>query len=119
MNTLKRIIPAADAHDYVEWNEPIVQGNIANKSDDGIHPPTANEMQSLHKDAYDEGFLMGRKEGRTKGYQEGLEQAKSESKMQFEQLEALFNSLANPVEQFDDELETNIAELTHSFDWKS
>ena len=69
-------------------------------------------MQSLHKDAYDEGFQMGRKEGRAKGYQEGLEQAASESKQQFETLHALFSSLGNPIEQFDDELEASIAELT-------
>ena len=112
MSTSKNIISADEASDYVEWQEPLVQGNIAGKNDDGIRPPTANEMQSLHKDAYDEGFQMGRKEGRTKGYQDGVNQATAESQQLIDQLHALFNSLANPVEQLDDELEESIAELT-------
>jgi flagellar assembly protein FliH len=108
MSNLKnRILSAGEANEYVEWQEPQVQGRIAS-SDDGIRPPTANDMRMLHKDAYDEGFNMGRKEGRAQGYT----QAETESQQLFNELEALFNSLANPVAQLDDELETSIAELT-------
>jgi flagellar assembly protein FliH len=111
-NLKQRIISAKEANEYVEWQVPVVQGKIASEFDNGLHPPTANEMQSLHKDAYDEGFNMGRKEGRSQGYKEGREQVESESQELFQRLEALFNSLANPVSQLDDELETSIAELT-------
>jgi flagellar assembly protein FliH len=113
MSNLKnRIVSANEAHEYVEWQEPHVQGRIATGGDESIRPPTANEMQSLHKDAYDEGFSMGRKEGRSQGYTEGRTQAAAESEGLFQRLEALFNSLANPVSELDDELETSIAELT-------
>ncbi len=112
MSNLKnRIISAKEAHDYVEWNEPQVQGRIATGSDEAMHPPTANEMQSLHNDAYNEGFNMGRKEGRSQGYTEGRTQAAAESEGLFQNLEGLFNSLANPVSELDDELESSIAEL--------
>ena len=109
MNTTKRIISANEAGEYVEWQEPLVQGRIASEHDDGVHPPTANQMQTLHKAAYDEGFNMGRGEGRTQGYKEGRAQAEAESRQQFNQLAALFNALANPVEQLDEELEHSVA----------
>ena len=112
MNTTKRIISANEAGDYVEWQEPLVQGKIATEHDDGVHPPTANEMQSLHKAAYDEGFNMGRNEGRTKGLQEGRAEAKAEFTQKINQLTALFNTLADPIEQLDEELEQSVAELT-------
>ncbi len=113
MSNLKnRIILADEANEYVEWHEPQVQGRIASENADGIRPPTANEMQSLHKDAYDEGFSMGRKEGRDKGHKEGIAQAKAESQQLFKNLEGIFNSLAEPVSQLDDELENSIATLT-------
>ena len=113
-NLKQRIISANDANDYVEWQEPLVKGKIASELDNNVHPPTANEMQILHKDAYDEGFNMGRKEGRSQGYKEGRAQAESESQQLFQRLEALFNALNNPVSQLDDELETSIVELTLS-----
>ena len=56
-----RIIIAKEANDYVEWQEPQVQGKIASDFIDGVKPPTANQMQNLHKDAYDEGFNMDAK----------------------------------------------------------
>lgn len=113
MSNLKhRIISADEANEYVEWQEPQVQGRIASEKGDGARPPTVNEMQSLHKDAYDEGFNMGRKEGREQGHKEGSAQAKTESQQLFKKIEALINSLANPVSQLDDELESSIAELT-------
>ncbi|GJM04242.1 MAG: hypothetical protein DHS20C09_02330 [marine bacterium B5-7] len=115
MSNLKhRIITAKDANEYVEWQEPQVQGKIASEFDGGIRPPTANEMQSLHKDAYDEGFNMGRKEGRSQGYKEGRDQAELESQELFKKLGDILNSLADPISLLDDEIENSIAELTLS-----
>lgn len=112
-NFKQRIISSNEADEYVEWKEPIVIGRIASEHN-SPHPPTANEMQALHKDAYDEGFNMGRKEGRTKGYQDGQAQAKSETQQVFNKLQAIFNTLSNPIEQLDNELENSIAALTLS-----
>tara|TARA_R110002072_G_scaffold14582_8_gene60158 strand:+ start:11173 stop:11859 length:687 start_codon:yes stop_codon:yes gene_type:complete len=113
-NLKHRIITAKDANEYVEWQEPQVQGKIASEFDGGVRPPTANEMQSLHKDAYDEGFNMGRKEGRSQGYKEGRDQAELESQELFQKLRDILNSLADPISLLDDEIENSIAELTLS-----
>ncbi len=112
MNNTRRVLPASEALDYSEWQEPLVQGKIATDYDDGIMPPTANQMQSLHQDAYDEGFEMGRKEGLDKGYQEGREQAESELREKIQHLASLCQVMAKPIEQLDDDIEHNIAELT-------
>jgi len=112
-NLKHRIITAKDANEYVEWQVPHVQGVISSEHD-GVRPPTANEMQALHKDAYDEGFNMGRKEGRSQGYKEGREQVELESQELFQRLGDIFKSLADPVSLLDDEIEYSIAELTLS-----
>ncbi|HIF51674.1 MAG TPA: flagellar assembly protein FliH, partial [Thiotrichaceae bacterium] len=46
------------------------------------------------------------------GLSEGQAESKAESQQLFQKLEALFNSLADPISQLDDELETSIAELS-------
>ena len=111
MTNLKhRIISAEEANDYVEWHEPVVIGKISNELD--LQPPTANDMRALHKDAYDEGFNMGRKEGRVEGHKEGKTQAENESRELLNRLRSIIQTLAIPIEQLDDDLEKNIAELT-------
>lgn len=111
-NLKQRIISANEANGYVEWQEPQVEGKIASDSNKGIRPPTAHEMQNLHKDAYDEGFNMGRKEGKTQGYKEGHQQATAESSELIQKLKSILTTLAEPVSQLDDELENSIAQLT-------
>lgn len=113
MSDLKqRIISAKEADAYMEWQVPLVEGKIASEFADGVRPPTANQMQSLHKDAYNEGFNMGRKEGRVEGHKEGKQQAANESQVLLQNLEKIINALADPVSQLDDELENSVAELT-------
>ena len=50
--TRKRVI-SRDV-DAQRWQLPVVQGPLVNRSDDAFptHPPTAGQMQSLHRDAY-------------------------------------------------------------------
>jgi flagellar assembly protein FliH len=110
-NLKNRIISADEASEYIGWREPLVQGQIVSGNDSGVRPPTANEMQSLHKDAYNEGFEMGRKEGCVQGHTEGSTKAAAESKQLFQKLELIFNALAKPISQLDDELESSIVEL--------
>lgn len=113
MSNLKhRIISANEATEYVEWQVPLVQGRITNNN--SVHPPTANEIQALHKDAYDEGFNMGRKEGRAQGYKDAHEKVNAESNDLFQKLEKIFTALAEPVAQMDDEVENSIVQLTLS-----
>ena len=115
MTILKqRIISADEADSYVEWQVPQVEGKIASDNDKGVRLPTAHEMQNLHKDAYDEGFNMGRKEGKAEGYKEGKQLATAEFSESIQNLQTLLSTLAEPVSKLDDELENSIAQLTLS-----
>ena len=113
-NLKQRIISANEANGYEEWQVPQVQGKIATDNENGVRPPTAHEMQNLHKDAYDEGFNMGRKEGKAQGYTEGKQQATAESSELIQKLKSILTTIAEPVSQLDDELENSIAQLTLS-----
>ncbi len=112
MNSSKRVLPANEAADYMEWQEPLVEGVISSEFDGVMKPPTLNQMQSLHKAAYDEGFNMGRKEGHSQGYKEGLAKAEAETRSKLQSLTSICHVLSTPLEQLDDEVELNIAELS-------
>jgi len=61
-----------DESSFETWQPPIVEGPItATLNDSPPKPPTAREMQALQKHAYDEGFELGRKEGRDRGFAQG------------------------------------------------
>jgi flagellar assembly protein FliH len=94
------------------WQAPIVEGPISGKNDAPGKPPTAKQMQTLQKDAFDEAFATGRLEGLEKGYQEGLQQAESKLNTQIMLFEKLMTQLAAPLHQLDDDVENNIVALT-------
>ncbi len=112
MSNLKRIITDNEAAQYTEWQEPLVQGRIASESDGSIKPMTANQVQMVQKDAYDEAFEQGRKEGFQQGYLEGKGKAEAELAQSLQSLRLLCQTLDKPLEQLDDEVEDNLAELT-------
>ncbi len=94
------------------WKAPLVQGPIAGKNDVPGKPPTARQVQGLQKDAYDEAFAIGRKEGLENGYQEGMQQAQAKLHSQQLLFQNLMQQLAAPLQQLDDEVENNIVALT-------
>jgi len=106
-----RVISGEDAIAYQEWQAPYVQGPITNQSDSSPKPPTAKEMQSLQREAYDEGFGLGRKEGRSRGYKEGSERAHAALEEKIRLFEHLLDTLSEPLRQLDEQLEQSIVKL--------
>ena len=64
-------------------------------------------MQALQKAAYDEGFALGRKEGREKAYKEGQRQIQEK----VSRLESIYRHLAEPLLELDEEVEQDIVAL--------
>ncbi|MEQ8289367.1 MAG: flagellar assembly protein FliH [Gammaproteobacteria bacterium] len=112
MGNIRRIITDSEAAQYTEWQEPLVQGRIASEMDGNVKPLTANQVQMVQKDAYDEAFEQGREAGLQKGYQEGKAKAEAELAQSLKSLRVLCQTLDKPLEQLDDEIENNLAELT-------
>lgn len=75
---------------------------------------TAEELEGVYKVAYDEGFAKGRQDGLAKGQQEGYAAGQADIRAVVARLEGLINALAQPFEQMDDEVETQLAELALS-----
>ncbi len=69
--------------------------------------PTAETIAAIHQQAYDEGFSLGRKEGRQQAYKEG--RAASEGRIQ--QLEQLLELLSHPLKIMDEEVEHALVDL--------
>jgi len=113
MAVFKTQILDQNSTSITSWHAPIVEGPITAKLNDSPpKPPTAREMQALQKEAYSEGFELGRKEGRNRGYQHGLKEGQDKLTEKILVLENLCNLLAHPLETLDDEMENCIVELT-------
>ncbi len=106
-NTAKEDLSAVHA-----WEAPVVEGPITGKNDYPGKPPTARQIQLLQKDAYNEAFASGRKEGLEKGYQDGKQQALARLDAQIKMFQNLMVQMAAPLQKLDDEVEHNIVALT-------
>ena len=113
MSNQRNAISDEEAERFNTWQAPLVEGPISAKVGEvSSGPPTAGALQALHKEAYDEGFALGRKEGKTAGYNEGIAEARQKLEQQEQQLTQLLNKLAEPLEKLDEEVEHNLVELT-------
>ncbi len=95
------------------WHLPSVEGDIMPPMDSAINPrlPTAEEIENIHKQAYEEGFNLGRKEGRAKGYKESQQKVENEHRERTETLRSILNLMADPLSQLDDEVEKTISDM--------
>lgn len=93
------------------WQAPVVEGPITGKHDISAKPPTAKQMQALQKDAYEEAFNQGRKEGLAKGYEEGLIKGEGKLNAEIQLFNTLLKQFALPLQNLDDEIENNIVAL--------
>lgn len=87
---------------------PIVEGPIV--GDYAAPPgamPTARQLEALHKQAYDEGFALGRADGR----EMALARGKAEFGSRIQRLEAILRELAQPLAELDDAVVESVAEL--------
>ena len=94
------------------WVAPLVEGPIAGKHDLSAQPPTAKQMLSMQKQAYEEAFQQGRQDGLAKGYEDGKNEALGKLNAESALLQKLITQMASPLQNLDDEIENNIVELT-------
>lgn len=105
---VRKVISDKASTTYKRWELPQVEtGGLAT-----FGPLTASQVELLQKQAYDEAFCKGQDAGFKQGYQQGLEQANVETHARLEQLKALLEVLAKPLDVLDDEVEASLVELT-------
>lgn len=99
---------------FSRWQMPAVGGDGSAASAAEGRPPkpvTAVELESLQRQAYEEGFAVGRSDGFVQGKQAGLEAAAAQCQVQVERLQAILQCLAAPLESLDEEVERSLVGL--------
>jgi flagellar assembly protein FliH len=72
-----------------------------------LRPPTAEDLDAIHQQAYDEGFSLGRKEGRAQGHQE----TRDDWERRIHGLRQVLDALAEPLRDLDQEVESTLIDL--------
>lgn len=103
---MSKIISARDSETCERWRLPDVgaghepdAGTVAG----GGSPLTAGRMEEIHRQAYDEGFELGKREG--------LEHGRAQVQQQLKHIEAIAGHLSAPLVQLDDQLVEEVVEL--------
>jgi len=97
-----RVILAEQVAEVENWSIPeVVPGAQASSSGPG--PVTARQLEELYQQARDDGFAAGRKEG--------LETGQKESVARIMQLDAILQTLAQPLEDLDEAVEQQLVTL--------
>jgi flagellar assembly protein FliH len=105
-----RIIAREDLAEVQRWDLPEVDGDIRN-SREPIRPLTAAQLEAIQRAAYDEGFSLGRREGREAGQREIGAEFDKKYQPKLAALSSLLKTLARPLEQLDEDIERSLVDL--------
>jgi flagellar assembly protein FliH len=107
-----RFTPAEFARDVERFTPPLVQGPIAGEQNFTIEAvPTAEELEALQRQAYEEAFQQGLAEGRERGYAEAWQRGEGEVRDAVTRLESIVLQLAEPLEAVDEAVVEAVGDL--------
>lgn len=89
------------AQQAMRWELPLFN------SEPQAPPPTAEEIDSIEKAAYEDGFARGHADGQARGYADGAQRVREQA----ERLHGLFDHLTKPLRELDGEVERMIVAL--------
>jgi len=95
--TTSKVLVSDDITAYERWELPLVSGQTVSSS-------TAKELESIHEQAYNEGFALGQKEG--------LQQKKQELDNNIASLRSIIKMLTEPLKELDDDVVNQLAQLS-------
>jgi len=84
------------------WELPVIGGRVKHK------PPSAEELEQIRQQAYKDGFA----EGKSAGLSTGLSDGKKEIAQQVGYLQQLLHNMESPLEEFDEQLSHEVADLS-------
>lgn len=107
-----RFTPAEQVQTVERFTPPLVQGPIAGEQHFVLEAvPTAEEIEALQRQAYDEAFEEGLAEGRERGYAEARARGEAEIRTAVASLESIVRQLAEPLERVDDAVVDALGDL--------
>ena len=96
--TTSKVLDSGDLTAYERWELPQVNGTVVSSA------ATAKELESIQKQAYDEGFAFGQKEG--------FDQKKQELEMQVASLRSIIELLSEPLKELDNDIVNQLSHLS-------
>jgi flagellar assembly protein FliH len=102
-NTFK-LMSGTDSAACVPWLAPEVGVAALKEASEPVAvPPTAARIEEIQRQAYEEAFALGRRDG--------LEQGKRQARAQAERLEAVLRQLGEPLRELDERVVDELVEL--------
>lgn len=112
-----KVLTGSDAGEAQQWLPPSM-GEKEEKSVVKMRSSTtmltAEQLEELQKEAYQEGFELGKKEGFAFGHKEALEQGQQRISELIGQVEALMQTLDTPLQELDEQVERELVDLVIS-----
>ena len=96
--TTSKIIESNNSVDFERWELPRVSGPVVSSK------VTAEELESIQKQAYNEGFALGQREG--------LQHKKQELEENAASLRSILELLTEPLKELDDDVVNQLAQLS-------
>ena len=108
----KKIIKQESESDYKNWQAPVVEGTIASPNSIFGKPPTAQDIQNLQQQAYDEAKEEGFRAGKQQGYQEGKQLADKEYSERIQLFDSYLSIMTKSLQLLDENVEQEIVKLS-------
>ena len=108
-----RVIPAEKVVGVEQWRPPSMgQPNASHVPGEAQGSLlTADQLEQLQKEAYEEGFDQGRKAGFEYGHKEALAEGRERLRQSVERFDALLQTLDRPLRLLDDQVEQELIAL--------
>lgn len=103
---MSKVISAEDSEACQRWRLPEVGRDVRQDGGGGTDaaaPLTAGRIEELHRQAYEEGFELGKREG--------LEHGRSQVQEQVRHMESVVALLARPLAELDEQVVEEVSEL--------
>jgi len=90
---------SVDEADIQHYVPPELSGHIVGMRDESLRPQTVEELEAIQQQAFEE--------GRQQGFEKGMTEAAARAR----QLESIFNFLQRPLDEMDQQVEHQLADL--------
>ncbi len=109
-----RVIPAENVVGVEQWRPPSMGQSASGHAPgegQGGSLLTADQLEQLQKEAWQEGFEEGKKAGFEYGHKEALTEGRERLRQSVERFDALMATLDRPLRQLDDQVEQELVTL--------
>ncbi len=105
----KKVISASPEDEIRQWHPPQMGHSVGGVAARSLL--TAEQLEQIQKQAYEEGFELGKREGFEYGHREALSSGKTDLQERLDRLDAILRTLEAPLKLLDDQMEQEIMTL--------